>query len=379
MKDQFLKLSSINDYLLKDLNEVDEYILNLTSFLQKGQGQDTDLIKTNLKRVYFEFKIQKNLWKTKGEKNIYAFKYLDGSKEFISKELYEQNKDFYPPQQLKLYGTSLNYEDFSTLSPLLELLNYAPELPNKIDLLKFVDLIKKKILRVEGDNSKSMIISNFIEELDRNHIILHNLLIDSLLPLNAVQKTVIQKQLSFNKETFRLLLIEYSNLFDELFSQFSYASSSFQKLAKSIIKRELPKSNSIKKDFGKGFKLDPQPPTNYKKAYELLKDGFISPDTLYGSFQNIFSTLKEREIEKQVVWNGSKKSLHYFIAKLKNEKNIINKDKYRKTVWQITERVFQYYDKEKDVVIPMTNVKGNDKNKTPKSEKIKLDKIIDCF
>lgn len=370
MSEQIAPISSLKHYLPNNLYDIDESILKLASCLNKGQGFDTEMIKGNLKRLYFKFKI---------EKSESGIRYVEGTKKIVTKNYYEKNKEFYNGFLEKRLATSLNYDNFFTLSPLTEFVNIYPEFLYKADILELVDLIKISILNTQGENSKTILISNFIEELDRNYIILHNLLLDSLLPLNAVQKTVIQKQLSFNKETFRLLLIEYSNFFEELFSQFSYASSSFQKLVKSTIKKKLPKSNSIKKDFGEGFKLDSQPPTNYKKAYELLKDGFISPDTSYSNFQNIFSTLKEREVEKQVVWKGSKKSLHYFIAKLKNEKNIINKDKYRKTVWQITERVFLYYDSDENIVKPMTNVKGNDKNKTPKSEKIKLDKIIDCF
>ncbi len=354
--------SDPSNYLLRNLYDVDEFVLELASIITEGQGFDADRIKTGLKREYFSFKV---------EKNGSSISYLPDTKEQISEDIYEIYKDFGDAPDTK-YATSLNFEEFSTLAPLIEGLTFNPEL-YKVDLFKFTEIIKTNILNVHDGKSKTMLISKVITDLNNSYILLEELLYDSLIPLNDIQKTVIKRHLYFDKEAFRLLILEYSPFFTDLLKDFSYGNKVFDEIAKNHIKEDI--TNRVNP---KGYRINKKSSTNYRQAFDLLKKyQFFKENTNYSDFQNVFSTLEEREIERQIKWKDKKNALQYFIKTLKVE-NIIDENIYRKTVWQVAESVFRHYDVETGKETQLKDLKNN-RATLPSDKKKKLEEIIRCF
>lgn len=359
MKAKDSQVFKINDYLVKNLFDVDEFILKLSSYISEGQGFDAEMIKSNIKRIYFTFEIEK----TKG----IGKKYIDGTEKVVSKKFYDENNDFFNTinKDLEL-ATSLNYNDFFTLNPLIEIVNYS-QTPFELEPFEFVDLIKDKVLDTNGDTSKSMILSKFIGELDRSYKYLEQLLVDSLIPLNKIQEAVIQRHLYFNKEVFRLLLIEFLSIFSKAFSELNYASEVFEVLYVEFLKSQDNKDFS---DYEVGFKTAVKI-SNYNQILKLLTDTtnpFIKKETSLSMLKTAFNATKNKKIDTPITWLGTKGELKEFIAELVSKGIIDNTGKRYQNHWNYSEAVFR--DKEDKIITGLSN-----SHRTP-ARKPKIDKII---
>ncbi len=349
---EFIESEFIKSQIISDIFDVDEFILNIKPLLNIDDFNFYD-VRNFMNRhsfvIYKDYKfIGQNI-----PKNIEYTKRPIDNDEFLKHRgvvLQDVTRCGFE------YCSTLNYNEFNG-KPLLD---FITTIYSDNDVKPFLKQTNQWIDETIGDESKRIRLKNLIDRINESNSVLKKLKtgwgIIIINSINPIQEKVIEIHEEFNKELLKQLHSKYGSLLQE-----DNASKNKKKTT----------------DYGKGYVINRFSSTNYNQALELLKGKFINNNTSKSDFLNAFSSSKEKQIEKPIVWVGSKKSLNYLISNLKR-KNVICKEKYKKTIWKKTENIFKYYDRKSKVEIVMTNVKGNG-SKVPTNDKVLLDKIIDCF
>lgn len=349
---EFIESEFVKSQIISDIFDIDEFILNVKPLLNIDDFNFYDVRDFMKRHSFVIFKEHKFIGQNMP-------KPIEITKKPIDNEEYSVHRGVVLKDHHGggfEYCSTLNYEEFSE-KPLLD---FITTFYSDNDVKSFLKKTNLWIDETIGDESKRIRLKDLIDRINESNSVLKKLktgwgsiIINSI---NPIQEKVIEIHEEFNKELLKQLHSKYGNLLQE-----GNASKNKKKTV----------------DYGQGFEINRPMSTNYNKSFELLKEKFININTSKSDFLKAFSSSKEKKIEKPIVWVGSKKSLNYFISNLKS-KNIICKEKYKKTIWGKTESIFKYYDSKSKTEVVMTNVKGNGK-KVPHYDKIALDKIIDCF
>lgn len=343
----FLNTKKFSEYILHDIYDVDEFILNLKPLLDKDDFEFYDIRDFMKRKSFIRFKDYKFI----GNKRTNQ---IQISKKEISNSEYTEHRG------VKLindsdgcgfeYCSTLNYKDFKH-EPLL---NFIDAVFTNRETTSFTNKICKWIEETNGDEKIRIRLNDLLERIKQSQKNLKNLKSGwgsiIVTPLNPIQQKVIEIHKKFNTELLKQLNDKYQNL----------------------ISKNGTKNKDLK--YNKGFKLNAGygSRSNLNNVLEHLKDGgFIEKNTSFNIFKNAFNPISNKEIETPIEWKGNIDELYYFISNLTKKKVINNERKnYNKHI--IYSRAV--FTKNGEQVTK--NITGN--HDTPK-RKQELDNIISLF
>jgi len=340
----FIKSDIAKKYILFDICDVDEFVLNIIPLLDKDDFEFYE-VRNFIKRHSF---VTYKDYKFVGNKRTNEIKI---SKKEISNEEYSEHRG------VKLidndingcgfeYCSTLNYQDFNH-KPLLD---FIKTIYNDRDAKPLLEKINLWIDETAGDESKKIRLDDLISNISRSSSSLRALKKGwckiVITPINSIQEKIIEIHLRLNDVVLTEIRKRYKHFL-------------FKK--------------GVTVDYEVGFKLNTGY-GNHTRVLELLEEGiFIKKGTTKSDLINAFNSGSNRKIETPLIWIETKRALNYFISNL-IEIGVINYEgKNYQEQWNYCNTVFR--DIKGNVI---TNLSGNNKfpNKTTKSA---LDYLVTQF